>query len=73
MTYEETQLKLYQKLYATVFAKADEALTELEKATEQRDAPDLSGICRAKIILTEALQNAEELYLSAEEEIHEKE
>lgn len=49
MTYEETQLKLYQKLYATVFAKADEALTELEKATEQRDAPDLSGICRARL------------------------
>ena len=73
MTNEEKQLKLYQKLYATVFAKADEALTELEKATKQGGALDLSGVCRAKIILTEALQNAEELYLNAEGEIPEKE
>ena len=64
MPNQEKELELYRKLYAVLFSKADEALTQLEKATEP--GLDLLGIHRAKEILSEALQTAEETYLNAE-------
>ena len=64
MPNQEKELALYRKLYAIVFSMADEALTQLEKATEP--GLDLLGIHRAKEILSEALQTAEETYLNAD-------
>ena len=66
MNNKEKELELYKKLYAIVFVKADEALTQLEKATELDGAWDLLGIYRAKEILSEALQKAEDIYLNAD-------
>lgn len=66
MDSKEKELELYKKLYAIVFVKADEALTQLEKAMELDGAWDLLGIYQAKEILSEALQNAEETYLNTD-------
>ena len=66
MNSKEKELALYKKLYAIVFVKADEALTQLKKATEVDGGVDLLSIYRAKEILFEALQNAEDTYFSAD-------
>ena len=56
-------MELYKKLYATLFAKADEALTELDKASALESSYDILATYRARDILEKALQEAEETYI----------
>ena len=56
-------MELYKKLYATLFAKADEALTELDKVFALDNSFDILAAYRAKDILEKALQEAEEIYI----------
>ena len=57
-------MELYKKLYATLFAKVDEALTELDKAFALERSYDILAAYRARDILEKALQEAEETYIA---------